>query len=143
MFTLNSFRLLAVDLEVTIKGIIAIIFLIALATYWIYTSKKSNERLNEKIRETKEWEKEWAKTHLIKDKNLVTCKDCRKEVSAWAVKCVHCGAPMPRRCPKCGSYSIRNISGTKKGASAWALGTFAANTVLNDFECLACKNKFK
>ena len=73
---------------------------------------------------------------------IIKCSACSGNVSSQANACPHCGQPM-FRCPKCGSDQIETISGLKKGASAWAFGIFAANTLTNNYKCKKCGNKFK
>ena len=74
--------------------------------------------------------------------NLINCPVCNKQMSSAARACPHCGHPI-LACPKCGSNNVNLISGAKKGLSAWAFGAFAANTVMNDFQCGQCGHKFK
>lgn len=72
----------------------------------------------------------------------IKCEACGGIVSTMAAACPHCGQPMKKRCPKCGSDNIEPISGLKKGMSLWAFGAFAANTVKNDYQCKKCGHKF-
>lgn len=45
------------------------------------------------------------------------------------------------KCPICGSYDIKRISGLRRAAHAYAFGLFS-NTAKSQFECLHCKYKF-
>lgn len=73
---------------------------------------------------------------------IIECSACKGKISNKARVCPHCGQPT-NRCPVCGSADIVKIGGLSKGASVWAVGAFASNTVLNDFQCKKCGNKFK
>lgn len=74
---------------------------------------------------------------------IVNCPACGGKVSEQAAACPHCGQPMAKRCPKCGSSDIEKISGMSKGLNAVMWGAFAANTLVNDFKCKKCGNKFR
>ena len=74
---------------------------------------------------------------------LISCEVCKNNISSNAESCPHCGEPMKKRCPKCKSTNIQRIGGLSKGISAGLFGMFAANTVLNDYQCKDCGNKFK
>lgn len=73
----------------------------------------------------------------------IKCQICNREISPTAESCPHCGENFGKRCPKCKSSNIQKIDGLSKGVSALAFGFFASNTVLNDYRCLSCGNKFK
>ena len=70
------------------------------------------------------------------------CSNCGKTIRPDEAACPHCGQPMAKRCPKCGSKNIVSISGLRKGASAMMFGIFAANTIKNDYQCKDCGHKF-
>lgn len=73
---------------------------------------------------------------------VIKCPACNGMVSEMAAACPHCGQPLEKRCPKCGSTNIERISGLKKGLSFAAFGVFAANTIKSDWKCKSCGNKF-
>lgn len=75
---------------------------------------------------------------------LIKCPDCGKEVSSSAKNCPNCGAPIDTAvyCPRCGSKSVKTISGASKVASLALWGVFAANKVKSTYMCEECKFKF-
>jgi len=75
--------------------------------------------------------------------DLISCNVCSKQISPNAPACPHCGEPLAKRCPKCKSSNIKRIGGFQKGISAELFGAYATNTILNDYQCLACGEKFK
>jgi len=79
-------------------------------------------------------EEEFSKT--------VTCDTCDREISPYAEACPHCGEPMAKRCPNCRSANIGRLTGVDKGLGVALFGVFAANTVLNNYQCNECRTKF-
>ncbi|MCL2036425.1 MAG: hypothetical protein FWG83_03450 [Oscillospiraceae bacterium] len=77
------------------------------------------------------------------DNGLKECTTCKKRISPTAEQCPHCGEKFEKRCPKCKSTDIIRIDGLSKGVSAALFGVFSANTVLSDYQCRKCKEKFK
>jgi len=78
-----------------------------------------------------------------KDDGHKECTICKKRISPTAEQCPHCGEKFEKRCPKCKSTDIVRIDGFSKGVSASLFGVFSANTVLSDYQCKKCKEKFK
>jgi predicted RNA-binding Zn-ribbon protein involved in translation (DUF1610 family) len=75
--------------------------------------------------------------------NEINCIICNKSISPYASSCPYCGEPMAKRCPKCKSANISRLTGVDKGLGVALFGVFAANTVLNDYQCRDCKEKFR
>ena len=73
---------------------------------------------------------------------LTECDVCSQVIAKTAEACPHCGAKRAKRCPKCMSDDISRLTGVDKGISAAAFGVFAANTVLNNYQCNDCREKF-
>ena len=74
--------------------------------------------------------------------NNVACPICNSKISPYANACPQCGEPMAKRCPKCRSTNIARLTGVDKGLGVALFGAFAANTVLSDYQCRDCKEKF-
>lgn len=74
---------------------------------------------------------------------LITCPDCKKEISDSADNCPHCGRPMATaiKCPTCKSTNVEKISTASKVGSALIWGVFASNRN-KTYECNACKYKW-
>ena len=75
--------------------------------------------------------------------NTFSCPVCNNTISLNAEMCPKCGEKFAKRCPKCNSTNIEKISGLQKGIGFGLVGVFAANTILNDYQCNICGNKFK
>lgn len=75
---------------------------------------------------------------------IIKCPACGGNVSNKAKTCPHCGQPIDVKiyCPNCGSTNIELISGTDKAVTTWAVGVYAANTVINKCRCKDCGHKF-
>lgn len=75
---------------------------------------------------------------------LITCPDCKKQVSSNAKNCPNCGCPINTTitCPKCSSTNVQLISGASKAVSVALWGPFAANKVMSKYECMKCHHKF-
>lgn len=86
-------------------------------------------------------------TNVLEDKEeatIIDCPACGEKVSNKARSCPHCGQPIDTKvfCPKCGSSNTEPISGISKAAMTWAVGAYAANTVISKFKCKDCGHKF-
>lgn len=86
-------------------------------------------------------------TNVLEDREpakIIDCPACGKQVSNKAKACPHCGQPIDTKiyCPKCGSTNVEPISGTTKAVTTWAVGIYAANTVINKYKCKDCGHKF-
>ena len=76
---------------------------------------------------------------------LVTCPECKKEMSSTALSCPHCGytekssysTKNEKRCPKCGSNHVVHTSSGGMGHIATSLlwGPRRAN---KEYHCLNC-----
>lgn len=74
---------------------------------------------------------------------LITCPECKKEMSSSAPSCPHCGymqksfETQKRRCPKCGSENVVHTSSGGLGHVATSLlwGPRRAN---KEYHCLKC-----
>jgi predicted RNA-binding Zn-ribbon protein involved in translation (DUF1610 family) len=98
--------------------------------------KKRYEQMLQEQEEQKQKELEEAMNPLTE------CDVCKKSIAKTSEACPHCGAKRARRCPKCMSANISRLTGVDKGISAVAFGVFAANTVLNNYQCNECREKF-
>ncbi len=80
--------------------------------------------------------------------SLIKCPECGNQVSSNAAACPRCGQPFKPvnndivKCPRCGSTNVKVISGASKAASIVMWGVFAANKVINHYECRECHHKF-
>jgi hypothetical protein len=76
---------------------------------------------------------------------IIKCNECGKDVSDKAKNCPNCGCPIDTKmyCPVCGSSNVEPISTASKVVNTWAWGIFAANKILNNYQCNACKHKWK
>lgn len=86
-------------------------------------------------------------TNVLEDREeatIIDCPACGGKVSNKAKACPHCGQPIDTKiyCPKCGSSRVEPISGTSKAVTTWAVGVYAANTVINKYKCNDCGHKF-
>lgn len=86
-------------------------------------------------------------TNVLEDKEeakIIDCPACGGKVSNKAKACPHCGQPIDTKiyCPKCGSSNVEPISGTSKAVTTWAVGVYAANTVISKYKCKDCGHKF-
>ena len=82
--------------------------------------------------------------HIVDVPKIIQCPACGKDVSNKARSCPHCGHPIDTAvyCPKCGSKNTEPIDGTSKVAMTWAVGAYAANTVVSKYRCKDCGHKF-
>jgi Ca2+/Na+ antiporter len=136
-----------------IGWIISLLSCVSLFYYYYYCQKKRKQKIDleseskNQAEKVKIWRQgQYTENTVIINKNeniLIRCNACQREISKNAVACPHCGEPLPRRCPKCGSLDIIHMSGFQKGSAVVAFGVFSANTVLNDFQCKECRTKFK
>lgn len=85
-----------------------------------------------------------ADTKVVEVPQIIKCPVCGQDVSNKAKTCPHCGHPIDTAvyCPKCGSKNTEPISGTSKVATTWAVGAYAANTVVSKYRCKDCGHKF-
>lgn len=76
---------------------------------------------------------------------MIKCDECGKDVSDKAKTCPNCGCPIDTKiyCPVCGSDEVQPISTASKVFSTWMWGRFAANKVLNNYQCNNCGHKWK
>lgn len=86
-------------------------------------------------------------TNVLEDMEqarIIDCPACGEKVSNKAKACPHCGQPIDTKiyCPKCGSSNCEVISGTTKAVTTWAVGVFAANTIMSKHKCKDCGHKF-
>lgn len=93
------------------------------------------------------WINSSANTNVLEDKEnaiIIDCPACGEKVSNKAKACPHCGQPIDTKiyCPKCGSSNVEPISGTSKAVTTWAVGVYAANTVISKYKCKDCGHKF-
>ena len=93
------------------------------------------------------WIHSSTNTNVLEDKEeakIIDCPACGEKVSNKAKACPHCGQPIDTKiyCPKCGSSNTEPISGTSKAVTTWAVGIYAANTVINKYKCKDCGHKF-
>jgi len=75
---------------------------------------------------------------------LITCPDCKKEISSEAESCPNCGRPMSTaiKCPNCKSTNVEKISAGSKVGSALMFGIFAAGKLTKTYHCKACKYRW-
>ena len=72
---------------------------------------------------------------------LITCPDCKKEISSSAESCPGCGRPMETsiKCPTCKSDDVEKISNASKVGSALMFGVFAMGKLSKTYQCNKCK----
>ena len=75
---------------------------------------------------------------------LITCPDCKKEISDSAESCPSCGRPMSTsiKCPTCKSTNVEKISTASKVGSALMWGVFAAGKLTKTYQCNECKYRW-
>lgn len=75
---------------------------------------------------------------------LISCPECKKEVSDSAASCPNCGHPISHKivCPNCGSANIKRISRTSKAGSALMWGVFSMGKLTKTYQCNKCKYRW-
>ena len=78
---------------------------------------------------------------------LITCNECKKEVSSNAEKCPHCGNPINTavRCKNCGSTNVTRISSGDKTKSVMRRlfgAGIADKLLLETWECKNCNHRW-
>jgi RNA polymerase subunit RPABC4/transcription elongation factor Spt4 len=75
---------------------------------------------------------------------LISCPDCKKQISDQADACPQCGHPMSTsiKCPNCKSTNVKKIGGLSKAGSFAMWGVFSMGKLIKTYECKSCKFKW-
>ena len=76
---------------------------------------------------------------------LITCHECKQQVSDTAAACPHCGKPSSYtgpRCPACGSVDCSKQSFMKQSFMAGLLGGMGFSSIIYNYKCNNCGKGF-